>query len=392
MKGTLDKLGVGLEFEHVGKYKDAPDMFTRTSPTPETLEVENQILDQYFGDIIAVIAEGRKKSAEAVKTLIDDGPFVGKSALDGGLVDDLLFEDEMYSKLKDAAKLDSIKKIGERDYSKVEVAGVDGKTKIAFIVGQGEITRGGTNDSVSNDGITASGLVKLMRQVREDSAIKGVILRIDSPGGDGIASDDILHEAKLLSAKKPTVISMSDLAASGGYFIAMTGDPVVAYPNTLTGSIGVFFGKVNLKGLFDKVGLATYTLKRGRFSDIDSTTAPLDDEQRAKLRREIETFYKGFVERVAAGRKQPYDKMEPLAQGRVWLGAQAKQNGLVDELGGLDRAIEMVRDRAKISSSEKIVLVTYPPKRTVWDVLFNRTDETSQMESHLRPFYQEDCR
>jgi protease-4 len=386
VKGTLDKLGVGLEFEHVGKYKDAPDMYTRTTPTPETLEVENQILDQYFGDIVAVIAEGRKKQPEAVKTLIDDGPFVGKSALDGGLVDDLAFEDEMYSKLKDAAKLESIKKIGERDYSKIEVAGVDGKTKIAFIVGQGEITRGDTNDSMGNDGITATGLVKLMRQVKDDATIKGVILRIDSPGGDGIASDDILHEAKLLSAKKPTVISMSDLAASGGYFIAMTGDPVVAYPNTLTGSIGVFFGKVNLKGLFDKVGIATQTLKRGRFSDIDSNTAPLNDEQRAKLRREIETFYKGFVDRVAAGRKQPYDKMEPLAQGRVWLGAQAKQNGLVDELGGLDRAIEMVRDRAKISSSEKIVLVTYPPKRTVWDVLFKSSDATSQMESRLRPF------
>jgi protease-4 len=385
VKGTLDKLGVDMEFEHVGKYKDAPDMFTKTSPSPETLEVENQILDRYYGDIIAVIADGRKKQPDAVKTLIDDGPFVGKSALDGGLVDDLLFEDEMYGKLKDAAKLDSIKKIGEKDYSKVEVAGVDGKTKIAYIVGQGEITRGGTNESEGSDGITASGLVKLMRQVENDSSIKGVILRIDSPGGDGIASDDILHAAKSLSAKKPVIISMSDLAASGGYFIAMTGDPVVAYPNTLTGSIGVFFGKVDLKGLFDKVGLATYTLKRGRFADIDTTTAPLNDEQRAKLRREIETFYKGFVERVAAGRKKPYDTIEPLAQGRVWLGEQAKQNGLVDELGGLDRAIEMVRDRAKISSSEKIVLVTYPPKRSVWDVLFNRSDETSQMESLVRP-------
>ncbi|MGA3205499.1 MAG: signal peptide peptidase SppA [Bryobacteraceae bacterium] len=386
VKGTLDKLGVGLEFEHVGKYKDAPDMFTRTTPTPETLEVENQILDQYYGDMIAVIAEGRKKPPEAIKALIDDGPFVGKSALDPGLVDGLLFEDEMFAQLKDAAKLESVKKIGEKDYAKVEVSGVDGKTRIAFIVGQGEITRGGTNDSVGNDGITASGLVKLMREVKDDASIKGVILRIDSPGGDGIASDDILHEAKLLSAKKPVVISMSDLAASGGYFIAMTGDPVVAYPNTLTGSIGVFFGKVNLKGLFDKAGLSTYVLKRGRFADIDSTTAPLDEEQRAKLRREIETFYKGFVERVAAGRKKPYDVVEPLAQGRVWLGAQARQNGLVDELGGLDRAIEMVRDRAKISSSEKIVLVTYPPKRTVWDVLFNRSDDSAQLESHLRPF------
>ncbi len=385
VKGTLDKLGVGLEFEHVGKYKDAPDMFTRTSPTPETLEVEGQILDQYYGDIVRVIAEGRGKQPEAVKALMDDGPFVGKSALDGGLVDDLLFEDEMYSRLKDAAKLESIKKIGERDYARVEVAGVEGKTKIAYIVGQGEITRGSANDGIGNDGITAFGLVKLMRQVKDDASIKGVILRIDSPGGDGIASDDILHEAKLLSAKKPVVISMSDLAASGGYFIAMTGDPVIAYPNTLTGSIGVFFGKVNLKGLFDKVGISTYTLKRGRFADIDTETAPLNDEQRAKLRREIETFYKGFVDRVAAGRKKSYDTVEPLAQGRVWLGAQAKQNGLVDELGGLDRAVEMVRDRAKISSSEKITLVTYPPKRSVWDVLFNRSDDASQVESLMRP-------
>jgi len=143
---------------------------------------------------------------------------------------------------------------------------------------------------------------------------------------------------------------------------------------------------VNLRGLFDKVGLATYTLKRGRFADIDTETAPLTDEQRAKLRREIETFYKGFVDRVAAGRKRPYDNVEPLAQGRVWLGSQAKQNGLVDELGGLDRAIEMVRDRAKISSSEKIVLVTYPPKRSVWDILLNRSDDTTQVQSHLRPF------
>ncbi len=386
VKGTLDKLGVGLEFEHVGKYKDAPDMFTRTSPTPETLEVENQILDQYFGDLVRVIAEGRKKEPAAVKTLIDDGPFVGKNALDAGLVDDLLFEDEMYGRLKDAANLAAIKKVGERDYSRSEVSGFEGKTKIAFLVGQGEITRGGSGDTVSSDGITAGGLVKLMRQVKDDASIKGVILRIDSPGGDGIASDDILHEAKLLSAAKPVVISMSDLAASGGYFIAMTGDPIIAYPNTITGSIGVFFGKLNLKGLFDKIGISTQILKRGRFADIDSETAPLNDEQRAKLRREIETFYKEFVERVAAGRKQPYDKVEPLAQGRAWLGSQARQNGLVDELGGLDRAVEMVRTRAGISSSERLLLVTYPPKRTIWDILLNRSDDAAEIESRLRPF------
>ncbi len=147
--------------------------------------------------------------------------------------------------------------------------GVDGPTKIALLVGQGDITRGSTNDSDAN-GITSAGMIRQLRAVRDDASIKAVILRIDSPGGDGIASDDILHEAKLLSQKKPMVISMSDLAASGGYFIAMTGDPVVAYRNTETGSIGVFFGKVNLRGLYDKLGVKEEIMKRGHFADIDT--------------------------------------------------------------------------------------------------------------------------
>ncbi|MGH9593911.1 MAG: signal peptide peptidase SppA, partial [Bryobacteraceae bacterium] len=213
-----------------------------------------------------------------------------------------------------------------------------------------------------------------------DSTIKGVILRIDSPGGDGIASDDILHEMKVLSAKKPVLISMSDLAASGGYFIAMTGDPVLAYPNTLTGSIGVFFGKINLRGLYDKIGMKKELLLRGRFAGIDSEYAPLTQEQRDKLQREIQVFYKGFVERVADARKQPYEKVEPLAQGRVWLGAQAKQNGLIDEIGGLDRAVELIKQRANITASEQVTLVPYPPRRTLLDLLLNRSDDTAETQ------------
>ena len=170
-------------------------------------------------------------------------------------------------------------------------------------------------------------MTKAIRQVRDDDSIKGVILRIDSPGGDGIASDDILHEAKLLSQKKPTVISMSDLAASGGYFIAMTGDPLVAYRATETGSIGVFFGKPNLRGLYDKIGVRKELMTRGRFADIDTDTAPLNDVQRAKLRSEIELFYRSFVERVAGARKRKYDDVEALAQGRVWTGREFKRPG-----------------------------------------------------------------
>ena len=380
VKGTLDKLGVSMEFEHIGKYKDAPDQFTKTGPSPETLEVTNQILDQYFGDLVNVIAQGRHKTPDAVKTLIDEGPFVAPNALAGGLVDELVYEDEMYKRVKDQLKTE-IKRIGARDYTRVALPGAEGKSRIALITADGDITRGGSGDSISDSGITDTGIIKILRDVEDDSSIKGVVLRIDSPGGDAFASDDILHEVKMLSAKKPMVISMSDYAASGGYFIAMSGDPVVAYSNTLTGSIGVFFGRVNLRGLYDKIGLKKEILKRGHFAAIDSEDGPLNDEERAKLHKEIEQFYHAFVDRVATGRKRPYDQVAPLAEGRVWLGAQAKQNGLVDEIGGLDRALDLVKERAKIPTAEKVTLVNYPPKRTLFEMLFNRGGDQSGAEA-----------
>jgi protease-4 len=383
LKGTLDKLGVSMEFEHVGKYKDAPDTFTRTSPSPETLEVTNQILDQYYGNLVQVMADGRKLPPGAVRGLIDQGPFVGKSALDGGLVDGLIFEDEMLKQLNTLAKSD-LKRISARSYSKAGGADPAGRTRIAYVTGDGEITRGNPDDGVSDTGITAFGMVKQLRQVADDSTIKGVIVRVDSPGGDGIASDDILHEMKALSKKKPLLISMSNLAASGGYFIAMTGDPVLAYSNTLTGSIGVFFGKVDLRGLYDKIGLKKELLTRGRFAAIDSESRPLTPEERAKVQKEIEVFYHGFVERVAEARKRPYDQVEPLAQGRVWLGSQAKMNGLIDEIGGLDRAVEMIKQRTNTPASEQVSLVTFPPRRTLFELLLKSSNDNSELESAIR--------
>jgi protease IV len=376
-KGTLDKLGVNMEFEHVGKYKDAPDQFTRDSARPETLEVMNQIVDQFYGNLVNVIAEGRKLPPGAVKAVLDQGPFDGKAALDAGLVDKLIYEDEITPDFRTA------KKTTEKTYSKVPLSGFEGRTRIALVTGDGEITRGGTNSDASDTGITAAAMVRVLKQVEEDNNIKGVIFRVDSPGGDGIASDDILHELKVLSGKKPVVISMSDTAASGGYFIAMTGDPVLAYSNTLTGSIGVFYGRVNLKGLYEKIGLKKEIISRGKFSRIDSEYGPLTDEERGKLQREIQVFYRGFVERVAAARKRPYDVIEPLAQGRVWLGAQAKQNGLIDEIGGLDRAVDLVKEKAKIAASDKVTLVAYPPRRSLFEVLLNRGSESVDIDTQF---------
>ncbi len=383
LKGTLDKVGVNMEFEHVGKYKDAPDTFTRTSPSPETLEVTNQILDQYYGNLVDVMAQGRKMPPGAVRGVIDQGPFIGKSALDSGLVDGLIFEDDMLAQLNTQLKT-TVKKIGARAYIRAAGAEPSGRPKIAYVTGDGEITRGDPGEDVPQSGITAFSMVKLLRQIADDSSIKGVILRVDSPGGDGIASDDILHEMKALSKKKPVLISMSDLAASGGYFIAMTGDPVLAYDNTLTGSIGVFFGKVDLRGLYDKIGLKKEILTRGRFAAIDSEDKALTPEERDKVQREIQVFYKGFVDRVAEARKRPYDQVEPLAQGRVWLGAQAKKNGLVDDIGGLDRAVEMIKQRTNIPASEQVTLVTYPPRRTLFELLFSRSNDTSELESAIQ--------
>jgi protease IV len=214
------------------------------------------------------------------------------------------------------------------------------------------------------------GFNKLIHQVQDDSSIKGVIVRVNSPGGEVTASDEIWRAMNILSKKKPLVISMSDDAASGGYYMVMTGDPIVAYSGTITGSIGVVFGKPNLHGLYDKLGIDKELIERGRFAAIDSDYESLSPEGRAKLREGIDADYRAFVTKVADSRKRQFNEIEPLAQGRVWLGQQAKKNGLVDELGGLDRAIELVKQKAKIAPSERVTLVTYPPKRTLYELLF----------------------
>jgi protease-4 len=376
LKNTLDKVGVAMEFEGVGLYKDAPDTYTKTSPSPQTLEVTNLILDQYYGDLIRVIAEGRKQSPDKARAALDNGPFVGQGALDNGMIDGLLFEDQVYDRLSGQVKAGTLKKVRAGDYAKVPITGFEGPSRIAVIAGDGEILSAGAAENFNEAGMTGSGMAKVLKQVADDNSIKGVILRVDSPGGDAIASAEILHAAENLSKKKPLLVSMSDYAASGGYMMSMTGDRVLAYNNTLTGSIGVFFGKLTLKGFYDKIGLNKYLLKRGRWASIDSEYTPLSPEERVRLQTELKLYYKGFVQRVADGRKKEYNVIEPLAQGRVWLGAQALKNGLVDEIGGLDRAVTLVKEKAKISATDKITLVPYPEKRTLLQVLMEREPST----------------
>jgi len=380
VKETLDKFGIKADVIHAGKYKDAGDMLTQTSMTPETRQVLNDILDQYYGDLIATVAQGRKKQPDAVRALLDDGPFLARDAATNGLIDALGYEDQAVAEMQTRLKQTELKRVSSKAYLKASIQQGGSGRRIALVVGQGMITQGSGNETADDESFTGTGFIKLLKQVGNDSSIQGVILRIDSPGGDAVASDDILHEAKNLSKKKPLVISMSDEAASGGYYAAVTGDPIIAYPNTLTGSIGVIFARFNLHGLFDKIGVGEQLITRGRYADIDSSYTPLSDAARQKIAGQIDAFYRAFVSRVAEGRKKPFDQIEPLAQGRVWLGAQAKQNGLVDQLGGLDRAIEVLKQQAHMRPSERVTLVPYPGQRSVLDMLFRSRMDSSDAE------------
>jgi protease-4 len=374
LKGTLDKLGVGFDVDHIGRYKDAGDVFTRSNMSNETKEVMNGVLDQIFNSFCSAVADGRHKSVEDVRNMIDEGPFLASAAQKAGLIDELGYESQMYRDLTDRLKASDLAKLSYKTYAKaVEASG----ERIAILAGEGDIVRGSVDQPFGQTEVIASDTFsRTIQQVRKDSSIKGVILRVDSPGGDAVASDEILHELKLLSAVKPVVISMSDLAASGGYFISMTGDPVVAYPDTITGSIGVLYGKPNFRGLYGKLGITKDLLARGKFADIDSDYTPLSDAEKAKLHEGILATYKSFVTKVATARKKTYDQIDTIAQGRVWMGEQADQNGLVDHLGGLDTAVDLIRQRIKLPAGAGVNLVPYPPRRDIFDALFNSSPET----------------
>ncbi len=371
-KKTLDKLGVTVTVEHAGKYKDFGDMFTRTDMSPETREVIGGLVDELYGNTVAKIAAARKKTPDQVRELIDQGPFTATQALKVGLVDELRFEDQMWGELRE--KLGAgFTKVSADKYASVLDSSAAG-SHIALVVASGDIVRGNPGDDGTEQAtLTSFGFNHLLRQVGSDSTIRGVVVRIDSGGGEATASDEMWREMNLLSKKKPLVISMSDAAASGGYYMAMTGDPIVAYPQTETGSIGVVFGKPNLHGLYDKVGVTKDAIQRGKHADIDSDYTELTPDERQLLKVGIDENYRDFVSKVAVARRRTYDQIEPVAQGRVWLGSQAKERGLVDELGGLDTAIAMVKKKANIPAAENVALMVYPARGSIFNILMKKS-------------------
>lgn len=388
-KNTLDKLGVSVQIEHAGKYKDFGDMFTRTDMSPETHEVIGSMVADLYGNLVAHIAVARKKSPDAVHALIDSGPFTAGQALAAGLVDELRFEDQAFGELQAQLHSGNLAKVSGERYNRVppEDAHLGGTGRIAIVAAQGDIVTGDPGDDGSEPSeLTSYGFDKVLRQVGGDSGIKGVIVRIDSPGGEVTASDEIWREMNLLNKKKPLVISMSDVAASGGYYMAMTGDPIVAEPATETGSIGVVFGKPDLHGLYDKIGVTKDAVEQGKHADIDSDYTALSPDELDLLRKGVDESYQDFVTKVANARKRPYQEIEPVAQGRVWLGDQARAHGLVDELGGLDSAVMLLKKKAGIPATQNVSVEFYPAQRSLLDLLLRRS-QPDPVDARLRQVF-----
>jgi protease-4 len=373
--GTLDKLGVQAQFEGVGKYKNAPNQFTEKGFTPPHREQMEALVDSVYAQYVAGLQSGRNKTAEQVQALVDGGPYDGQEALKAGLVDELVYEDQLRERLKDATALAPAK------YARhARPFGIDTRPKIALVYAVGEIVIGESQDGALGGQVAGSDTVAAaLREARRDDGVKAIVLRVDSPGGSGTASDVIWREVTLARKSKPVIVSMGDLAASGGYYIAMGSDAIVAQPTTITGSIGVFGGKLTLRGLYDKVGLSKEVLTRGQHADLFSDYRPWNDEERAKFRSMMTAFYQDFVTRAAEGRKKTYQEIDAVAQGRVWTGAEAVTHGLVDRLGGLDVALSLAKERARIAKDAEVNLVVLPERKSLFETILERQEDGSDV-------------
>ena len=366
-RGSLDKLGIYPDIFQIGKYKTAADMFTQKQMSDDHREFMNSLLDDLFSRFVDAIAKARNKSPEEVKALIDNAPYNAAQAKDAGLIDGALYRDEVEKELKkrlgyqDSDEL-HIAKAGDYRQISQESLGLNKGDKIAVVYAAGDIVSGKSEFGGSGETtIGSDSLVKTLEEARDDRGVKAIVLRIDSPGGSGLASDIIWRAIESVKEKKPVVVSMSDVAASGGYYIACNANKIVAEPSTITGSIGVLAGKPVVKGLYDWLGITNEYVVRGQNAGMFRETEKFSDSERKKFEDLVKgTYYEEFLPKVAKGRGKSTDEIDKIGQGRVWTGQQGKERGLVDEYGGLDKAIEIAKQLANIPEDKGVQRVIMP--------------------------------
>jgi len=370
LRGAFDKIGAEPDMLHIGEFKTAANTYMERTYTAAHREMAESLNADLFGQIVAGIAESRDKSEDDVRALFDHGPFLAEDALAAGLVDGLAYQDQIH----ELAGLpgDPDRTVAFDTYRHTGRSGFGGGPRVAVIYAVGIIASGeGGTDALGGGVVGADTLGRYLRRAREDRSIRAIVLRIDSPGGSAIASDVIWREMERTRSAKPVIASMSDLAASGGYYIALPAHAIVAQPGTLTGSIGVVAGKVALGGTLDRLGLNLEPVSTGRYAQIDSPVRPFTPEEREKVAEMMRATYETFVRKTASARNTTPEAIDAVAQGRVWTGRQAQARGLVDELGGLTRAIALAKARAGIDPDTEVSLVIYPPRRSFFEALAN---------------------
>jgi protease-4 len=368
-RAALDKIGVFPDMLAVGDYKTAANVYAETGFTEPHREMSTALNADWLNQVVDMVAAGRGLSAEAARAGVEGGPYSAQAALDAGLVDALAYVDE----LDDEAPHQGTRRITSDDYLRSGSA-ARGRSggRVALLYAAGTIASGGS----SHDGpgglvIGSATFSRWLQRVRTDASIRAVVVRIDSPGGSAIASEAIWREVKLTADVKPVVVSMGNLAASGGYYIAAPAHTIVAEPGTLTGSIGVVAGKFVVDGALEKLGIDVGVVSEGALAEIYSPFSAFSPAERARLEGQMQETYDLFLSRVAEGRDKTTEEIHAVGQGRVWTGRQALGHGLVDELGGLDAAISLAREQAKIDPERSVELVVYPRKRSFFEVMAN---------------------
>ena len=399
-KNLFDKLSIEPQMLRVGEFKSAAEPYSRSEMSPAFREEMEAILDDYYRQIVETISAGRKLTPDQVKAIIDTGLHTAADAKKLGLIDVVGYEDAIESLIKGDDKTAEVKitkgygkKKIDTDFSGFTgmakmmnmMMGVEPTTrkstasKIAVISATGAIMSGASSaDSFFGEQTMGSTtMIKAIRQARDDSTVKAVVLRVDSPGGSALASDLMWHELEALDCKKPFIVSMGDTAASGGYYIAMGADRIFAEPGTLTGSIGVVGGKIAFEKFYEKIGITTSVVMRGKNSGVLSPTTAFTETERTAMQKMLNDIYAQFTTKAATGRKMDVEKLEKMARGRVYTGSQALQLGLVDELGTLGDAIAFAKKSAGIDPDTKLERLDLPKPTSPFESLFGPIDPSS---------------
>ncbi|MDH4128207.1 MAG: signal peptide peptidase SppA [Spirochaetota bacterium] len=406
LRNTFNKLGITPNFHQIGDYKSASEMFTKSESSKFQKEMVNFLLDGLFNEFVQLISDGRKIEITKLKNLIDKGFFTAQEAKNAKLVDGILYVDDFQKMIEKESTISNkyAKKAGINNkklnlfdfFSLLTKNKTENKVynpSIAVVFMEGPIISGKQEKSLfsSSNAIASDEFNVIFRKIKNDNSIKAVILRINSPGGSALASDILWREIYLLNKVKPVVASLSDVAASGGYYIAVACPTIVANPTTITGSIGVVGGKFNLKGLYEKLGIKKEVYKRGKISDIFTDYRDFTVEENKLIHKQMIETYNTFVSKAAQGRKTSIIKMKKLAQGKVYTGRQALKLGLIDHLGGLDQTIKITRKLVK-DAENKLEIRTFPEQKSFMEILksnlmlnHNLLSEFSDTQSIVKP-------